>query len=49
MDNFIFKNKLIEEIDLVPNDKLTELYNLIHNFRISVNRSQKNINDFNNK
>jgi hypothetical protein len=45
MKNLIAKNKIIEEISLIPDDKITELYNLIHNFRIGLNPSENNIND----
>ena len=39
------KNKIIEEISLIPEDKLTELYNLIHHFRIGLKESENNVNE----
>jgi nicotinamide mononucleotide adenylyltransferase len=34
----IDRNQIIEEINLIPEDKRKELYNLIHQFRISLER-----------
>ena len=45
MEYLISKNKIIEEISLIPDDKLTELYNLIHNFRIDLKQSGNNMNE----
>ncbi len=45
MKKLIFKNKIIEEISLIPDEKIAELYDLIHNFRIGLNQSENNIND----
>jgi hypothetical protein len=39
------KNKIIEEISLIPEDKLTELYNLIHGFRITLKPAENNVNE----
>ncbi len=40
----MFKNQLIEEINLIPEDKREELYKLIHKFRMGLERSPNNIN-----
>ena len=45
MDNYISKNQLIKEIDLIPEKKHQELYELIHKFRISLNPSKHKINE----
>lgn len=45
MDYLTKKNDIIEEINLIPEDKLTELYNLIHGFRITLKSSANNINE----
>lgn len=45
MEHLISKNKIIEEISLIPNDKLIELYDLIHTFRMGLNQSKTNINE----
>ena len=45
MEALISKNQIIEEISLIPDDKLTELYDLIHNFRIELNTSENNMNE----
>jgi iron complex outermembrane recepter protein len=39
----IDRNQIIEEINLIPEDKRQELYNLIHQFRISLERSPNNV------
>jgi hypothetical protein len=39
----IDRNQIIEEINLIPEDKRQELYNLIHQFRISLKRSHDNV------
>jgi hypothetical protein len=44
MENLISKNQIIEEISLIPDDKLNQLYDLIHNFRIELNQSENNLN-----
>lgn len=41
----INQNQIIEEINLIPEDKRKELYDLIHNFRIGLERSPSNINE----
>lgn len=45
MDNEIYKNQLIEEIDLIPENKHKELYYLIHKFRIGLNQPKHKINE----
>jgi hypothetical protein len=45
MEYLISKNKIVEEISLIPDDKLTELYDLIHNFRIELSQSENKINE----
>jgi hypothetical protein len=34
----IIKSKLINEIDLIPDDKLLEVYNFIHYFRLGTQK-----------
>ncbi len=34
----ILKDKLINEINLIPDDKLLDLYNVIHYFRLGVEK-----------
>lgn len=41
----IDRNQIIEEINLIPEDKRQELYNLIHQFRISLERSHNNVDE----
>ena len=38
-------NKIIAEINLIPKDKRKKLYDLIHKFRIGLERSQNNIDE----
>jgi hypothetical protein len=45
MDNHISNNQLIEEIELIPENKHKELYDLIHGFRLSLDRSEHRINE----
>jgi hypothetical protein len=40
MDHLTKKNDIFAEINLIPEDKLTELYNLIHYFRITLKSSE---------
>ncbi len=44
MEHLISPNQIIEEISLIPDDKMTELYDLIHNFKMFSNQSENNIN-----
>lgn len=39
------QNKIIEEISLIPKDKRKELYDLIHKFRMDLERSQNQIDE----
>ncbi|BAU63956.1 hypothetical protein STA3757_13250 [Stanieria sp. NIES-3757] len=41
----INQNQIIEEINLIPEDKHKELYNLIHKFRMGLEGSQNNIDE----
>ena len=38
MSAAIIKSKLINEIDLIPDDKLLEVYNVIHYFRLGTQK-----------
>ena len=40
MASLLIKNKVLQEIDLIPEDKLTDLYNFIHYFRLGLEKSQ---------
>ncbi|MCL1466603.1 hypothetical protein [Argonema galeatum] len=44
MDSLNLRTKVITEINLVPPDKLEELYNLIHYFRLGVESSKVSLN-----
>ncbi len=44
MDSINLRTKVITEINLVPEDKLEELYNFIHYFRLGVEVSQESLN-----
>ncbi|MCB0214304.1 MAG: hypothetical protein KDJ52_33505 [Anaerolineae bacterium] len=39
MASTLIKNKVLQEIDLIPEDKLTELYTFIHYFRLGVEKA----------
>lgn len=41
MTSLLIKNKVLEEIDLIPEDKLVDLYHFIHDFRVGVERSER--------
>jgi hypothetical protein len=41
----IDRTKIIAEINLIPEDKRKELYNLIHEFRIGLERSHNNVDE----
>ena len=46
LQNELIKTKLfIEEINLIPEDKRQELYELIHNFRMGLNQTKHKINE----
>ena len=40
MTPLMIKSKVLQEIDLVPEDKLADLYNFIHHFRLGLETSQ---------
>ena len=40
MDSFLMKSKVLQEIDRIPEDRLADLYNFIHYFRLGLERSQ---------
>ena len=40
MTSILIKNKVLQEIDLIPEDKLADLYNFIHYFRLGLEKSQ---------
>jgi len=40
MTSLLIKSKVLQEIDLIPEDKLTDLYNFIHYFRLGLEKSQ---------
>jgi hypothetical protein len=40
MTSVLIKSKVLQEIDLIPEDSLTDLYNFIHYFRLGLERSQ---------
>lgn len=42
MDKPISTAQILEEISLIPRDKLTELYNLIHTFRTQTTTLENN-------
>ncbi len=43
MDSLNLRTKVITEINLVPEEKLAELYNLIHYFRLGVEVSKASL------
>jgi hypothetical protein len=43
MNSSNIRTKLITEISLLPEEKLEELYNFIHNFRLGIEASQATI------
>jgi hypothetical protein len=40
MTSLLIKSKVLQEIDLIPDDKLADLYNFIHYFRLGLERSK---------
>lgn len=38
----VTRDKLINEINLLPEDKLTEVYNFIHYFRLGTEKTKQN-------
>jgi hypothetical protein len=43
MRGSITRNRVMQEIKLIPEDKLSEVYDFIHYFRIGILKSEKNI------
>ncbi|MCG6137838.1 MAG: hypothetical protein MET45_24910 [Nostoc sp. LLA-1] len=43
MDSLNIRTKVIKEIALIPEEKLEELYNFIHSFRLDVEVSQYSV------
>lgn len=39
MSSLLLKNKLQAEIDLIPEDKLADVYNFIHYFRLGTEKT----------
>lgn len=39
MTRVMLKNKVLQEIDLIPEDKLVDLYNFIHYFRLGLEKA----------
>ena len=44
MTALMIKDKVIQEINLIPEDKLADLYNFIHYFRLGLETSAHNEN-----
>lgn len=40
MTSLLIKSKVLREIDLIPEDKLADVYNFIHYFRLGLEKSQ---------
>ena len=40
MTSVLIRSKVLQEIELIPEDKLPELYNFIHYFRLGLEKSQ---------
>lgn len=40
MSSILIKNKVLREIELIPEDRLADLYNFIHYFRLGLEKSQ---------
>ena len=41
MTSVFIKSKLLQEIDLIPEDKLVDLYHFVHDFRMGVEQSKR--------
>ena len=39
MSSLLIKDKVLREIELIPEDKLADVYNFIHYFRLGLERS----------
>lgn len=35
----LIKDKVLQEIDLIPEDKLSDLYNFVHQFRLRLEKT----------
>ena len=40
MTSILIKSKVLQEIELIPEDKLVDLYNFIHDFRLGLEKPQ---------
>ena len=40
MAPLVIKRKVLQEIDLLPEDKLIDIYNFIHHFRLGVEKAE---------
>jgi hypothetical protein len=40
MTSLMIKTKVLQEIDLIPEDKLVDVYNFIHYFRLGLEKSE---------
>ncbi len=40
MTSLLIKSKVLQEIELIPEDRLADLYNFIHYFRLGLEKSQ---------
>ncbi len=45
MTPIMIKSKVLQEIDLIPEDKLSDLYNFVHYFRLGLEKSQTKKSD----
>lgn len=41
MTSVLMKSKVLQEIDLIPEERLADLYNFIHYFRLGLERSHE--------
>jgi hypothetical protein len=44
MNGPIIRDKVLEEIQLIPEDKIEELYHMIHDFRLGLETSDEKVN-----
>jgi hypothetical protein len=40
MNSVQIKNKVLQEIDLLPDDRLSDVYNFIHFFRLGIEKAE---------
>ncbi len=40
MTSLLLKDKVLQEIDLIPEERLAEVYNFIHYFRLGLEKSE---------